>query len=111
MLFDLFCKVDVHAVLGEHRWMCLEKSELVGTCGYMDQIHIFLYCLCDSYTLVQIVAAIEQFGTTHTELNREHRANRFTDCLQYLDGKTHTVFKASAVLIGSVVKERGNKLV
>ena len=77
----------------------------------MDQIYIRFYCLRDPYTLIQIIATFKQLGTTHSEFDWEHRTNCISYLFKHFKCETHSVFKASAVLISSVIKIWRNKLV
>ena len=80
VLLDLSCKIDVAAVIFEHRWVCYTESLLVSSCSYMKQIDIRLYRLSDSYSFVKVVSVRHEFRSAEPELDRESRA----DSLSYL---------------------------
>ena len=111
MFLDLSRKVNVAAMLLKHGWMGVTKTSLISSCRNMKKIDIRLQNFCDLHTVFQCVAAFKKFRTAHTELDGESRSHTFTDCLQNLHCKTTAVFKASAILIDTLVKIRRKKLV
>ena len=111
MFLDLSRKVNVTSVIFEHGRMGITEPSLISSCGNVKKINIWLQNFCNLHTVFQCVAAFKKFRTAHTELDGESRSHTFTDCLQNLHCKTTAVFKASAILIGTLVKIRRKELV
>ncbi len=56
---------------GEHGGVGVEKAELVGASGDVDQVHQILQPLGDAAALRQVIAPLEELGAAHPQLNRE----------------------------------------
>ena len=111
MLFDFCRQIYVAAVLLKHGRMRIAKGSLISSCRYMKQIDIGFNLLCNRNSTLKIVALLNKLGAAHTKFNREEWANCLTNGLQYLNCKTTAILNRAAVVIGSMIKHWGQKLI
>ena len=104
VLLDLLGEVDVAAVLAEHRGVGDAETELVGAGRHVDDVDEVLERMRNAAALVEVVAAVEELGAAHAQLNREVRAHLGAHRGEDLASEAHAILERSAVLVGTVVE-------
>ena len=77
----------------------------------MNQVHQILQRVRDPAALFDAVAALEEFASTHPQLDRESGADGFPYRRQHLARKADTTLERAAVSVGTAVEIRGEELV
>lgn len=104
VLFDFGGEVNVAAVVGEHGRMGLEEAELIAAGGDVDEIDEIFDAVGDPAAFGEVVAAIEELGAAHAELDGKSGTDGFADACEHFARKAQAIFQAAAVFVGAMVE-------